>query len=50
MGLEKILNSDPKFAEEHYDRNFNNINNSKIQFSSEEQDYIASKQAVTVAW
>lgn len=49
MGLEKILNSDPKFAEEHYDRNFNNINNSKIQFSSEEQDYIASKQAVTVA-
>ena len=49
LGLEKILNSDPKFAEEHYDRNFNNINNSKIQFTSGEKDYIASKQTVTVA-
>ena len=33
LGLEKILNSDPKFAEEHYEKNFNNINNSKIQLS-----------------
>lgn len=49
LGLEKILNSDPKFAEEHYEKNFNNINNSKIQLSSEEQAYIASKQTVTVA-
>lgn len=49
LGLEKILNSDPKFAEEHYDRNFNSINNSKVRFSSEEQEYIATKQTVTVA-
>lgn len=49
LGLEKILNSDPKFAEEHYDRNFQGVNISKIRLNAEELDYVEAKRTVTVA-
>lgn len=49
VGLEKILDSDPKFAETHHDSNFQNVGSAKLQFNSDEMDYIASKKTVTVA-
>lgn len=49
MALEKILDSNPNFADEHYDSNFHSLQSVKIPFNQGEQDYIAAKQTVSVA-
>ena len=49
LGLEKILDSEPRFSDERYEKNFQNVDTSKIQLSQEELDYVAQKKTVTVA-
>lgn len=49
FGLEKLLDSEPNFSEERYEKNFQNVDITRIQMSKEELDYIADKKTVTVA-
>jgi len=49
MALQKIMDANPSFATERYDRNFQGRHNSQIPLSQEEQNYIDGKQSVSVA-
>lgn len=49
MALEKILDSNPEFSEEHYDANFMTSTTLKIQLDDEEEKYIQNKKTVTIA-
>ena len=49
MALEKILDSNPNFAEEVYDANFDDIGASSIFLNSDEKEYIKKKKTVSVA-
>lgn len=49
MALEKILDSDPTFAEERYAANFPDVRISDMQFTEEEMAYIGEKQTLLVA-
>ena len=49
MALEKILDSDPNFAEERYAVNFPDVRISDMQFTEEERAFIQEKQKLLVA-
>lgn len=49
MALEKITDSNPNFAEDHYNANFSRLAAVDIQLSEEELSYIREKKEVTVA-
>lgn len=49
LGLEKILDSEPKFSEERYEDNFRNVGTTGIWLSETELSYIASRDSITVA-
>lgn len=49
MALEKILEADPDFEEDHYQANFPGIMSRQIMFRDEELAYIKNKQEVSVA-
>ena len=49
MALEKILESNPDFAKECYENNFQKSGQTGIILSKEDKDYIEKKQTVSVA-
>lgn len=49
MAMERILDADPNFAQEHYEKYFSLINATSIELSNEELAYIAEKEMLTVA-
>ena len=49
MALEKILEADPDFEEDHYQSNFPGIMTRQLMFRDEELAYIKDKQEVSVA-
>lgn len=49
MAMEKILDANPSFAEERYDANFPNLNQSDVFLTAEERNYIQQAGQVTVA-
>lgn len=49
MALEKITDSNPNFAEERYEANFQNNGFGGIYLNHEERNYIKSKKTVSVA-
>lgn len=49
MALGNIMESDPGFAEEHYEKNYPDIKKSDVQFNEKELEYIKEKKNVSVA-
>lgn len=49
MAMEKIVDSNPHFAQERYDANIQDSSTSSIALNQEEKDYIAEKKTVSVA-
>ena len=47
--LERIMDSNPEFAQECYEKNFNNSGIPNVILNHEEQDYIREKEVVKVA-
>lgn len=47
--LEYIMDSDPFFAEYHYEKNFQNLGTANVPLNHEELRFIEDKQTVTVA-
>lgn len=49
MAMEKILDADPEFGEEHYEKNFKGLKSiSSVYLSQEERKYIKKKKTVSV--
>ena len=49
MAMEKIVDSNPHFAQERYDANIQDSSTASIALNQEEKDYIAEKKTVSVA-
>lgn len=49
MAMEKIVDSNPHFAQERYDANVQDSSTASIALNQEEKDYIAEKKTVSVA-
>ena len=49
LALEKILDADPKFEEEHYRINYPDFAMQQLMFRDEELAYIRQKQTLKVA-
>lgn len=49
MALEKILDADPNFEEEHYQINYSDFATQQLMFRDEELAYIAQKKTLKVA-
>lgn len=49
MALEKILEAEPDFAQEKYEKNYPDFKSADIRISNEEQEYIEEKKTVDVA-
>lgn len=49
MALGSIMESDPDFAKNHYEKNYPDLKQSDVQFNEKELDYINEKKSITVA-